>query len=125
MDDENFAIPLPRPTLTPVHGGWSVWSEPSECSRSCGVGIRQQTRKCNNPVLVLTVSTVTFFNSLKTVIRTFFFFLSDKRKLDTSDARRAECVPQCHARSVIMPARCACVLTRMYSFLNHNHTPND
>lgn len=74
MDDENFAIPLPRPTLTPVHGGWSAWSEPSECSRSCGVGIRQQTRKCNNPVLVLTVSTVTFFNSLKTVIQTFFFY---------------------------------------------------
>ncbi|KAL9984449.1 hypothetical protein ACROYT_G006741 [Oculina patagonica] len=50
MDDADFSIPLPRPTITPIHGGWSGWSELSECSRSCGVGVRYKTRKCNNPV---------------------------------------------------------------------------
>ncbi|XP_077919654.1 A disintegrin and metalloproteinase with thrombospondin motifs 18 [Halichoerus grypus] len=33
----------------PVHGQWSAWSEWSECSRSCGGGVRDQERHCNNP----------------------------------------------------------------------------
>lgn len=49
-DDEDISIPLPRPKVKPVHGGWSEWSGLSECSKPCGVGIRYQTRKCNNPV---------------------------------------------------------------------------
>lgn len=50
VDDKDFSIPLARPTIKPIHGGWSQWSELSECSRSCGIGIQYKTRKCNNPV---------------------------------------------------------------------------
>ncbi|CAH3034862.1 unnamed protein product [Porites lobata] len=50
VDDRDTTIPLPRPTIKPVHGGWSRWSDLSECSRSCGVGVQFKTRKCNNPV---------------------------------------------------------------------------
>ena len=65
MDDDKFVIPSQRPPLTPVHGGWSAWSELSECSRSCGVGIRWQTRKCNNPVSVLKVTSTAFYNFIE------------------------------------------------------------
>ncbi|KAM8945924.1 A disintegrin and metalloproteinase with thrombospondin motifs 18 [Pelodytes ibericus] len=33
----------------PVNGGWSDWTEWSECSRNCGGGIMYQERHCNNP----------------------------------------------------------------------------
>lgn len=33
----------------PVHGGFSEWSNFSECSRPCGVGLRNRTRHCTNP----------------------------------------------------------------------------
>lgn len=65
MDDDNFVIPSHRPPFTPVHGGWGAWSELSECSRSCAVGIRHQTRKCNNPVSVLKVAAATFYNFIE------------------------------------------------------------
>ena len=33
----------------PVHGGFSDWSNFGECSRTCGVGLRNRTRHCTNP----------------------------------------------------------------------------
>ena len=32
-----------------VNGGFSQWTEFSECTRSCGTGTRFRTRTCDNP----------------------------------------------------------------------------
>ena len=32
-----------------VHGGWSSWTQGS-CSKTCGDGIRNDSRICNNPI---------------------------------------------------------------------------
>ena len=32
-----------------VDGGFSKWSDFSECSKSCGEGVKQATRTCSNP----------------------------------------------------------------------------
>lgn len=32
-----------------VHGNWSNWSEPSNCSVACGTGITTRIRACDNP----------------------------------------------------------------------------
>lgn len=34
----------------PQTGGWSQWTEWSQCSKSCGKGIKQRQRECNNPI---------------------------------------------------------------------------
>ncbi|XP_043911487.1 A disintegrin and metalloproteinase with thrombospondin motifs 18 [Protopterus annectens] len=33
----------------PIHGQWSVWSEWSVCTRTCGGGVTYKERFCNNP----------------------------------------------------------------------------
>ena len=32
-----------------VDGGWSEWSDWTECSKDCGGGEKSRTRECNNP----------------------------------------------------------------------------
>lgn len=32
-----------------VNGGWSNWNAFSECSRTCGGGVKFRSRVCNNP----------------------------------------------------------------------------
>ena len=33
----------------PVNGGYTEWSGYSECSVTCGGGVRERTRECTNP----------------------------------------------------------------------------
>ncbi|XP_034485693.1 A disintegrin and metalloproteinase with thrombospondin motifs 9 [Drosophila innubila] len=33
-----------------VHGGWGPWSEFTPCSLTCGGGVQESRRECNNPV---------------------------------------------------------------------------
>ncbi|XP_020915806.1 coadhesin [Exaiptasia diaphana] len=33
----------------PVNGGYSVWSEFTDCSKSCGGGVKSRARTCTNP----------------------------------------------------------------------------
>ncbi|XP_061173323.1 SCO-spondin-like [Saccostrea echinata] len=35
--------------LCPVNGSWSVWSAFSQCSRTCGYGLKTRRRTCSNP----------------------------------------------------------------------------
>ena len=35
--------------IVSVNGAWSVWSPWSQCTVSCGGGIRQRARDCSNP----------------------------------------------------------------------------
>ncbi|XP_044763903.1 A disintegrin and metalloproteinase with thrombospondin motifs 9 isoform X2 [Coccinella septempunctata] len=39
-----------RNDLKPINGGWGLWSEWSECSRTCGGGVKTSQRLCNNPI---------------------------------------------------------------------------
>ena len=32
-----------------MDGGWTNWSEPGECSTTCGSGQKVKTRSCTNP----------------------------------------------------------------------------
>lgn len=37
------------PSLLPVHGHWSEWTEWSKCDALCGGGVRQRNRTCSAP----------------------------------------------------------------------------
>ena len=112
MDDEKFVIPSQRPPFNPVHGGWSAWSELSECSRSCGVGIRRQTRKCNNPVSVLEVTTAAFYNFIEDCNSNVLYRLRGNW-ISLIDSGCAGRVPS-HALRII----------RIHSLLNCTHIQN-
>ena len=32
-----------------VDGNWGLWGNWSDCSKTCGEGLKNRTRKCNNP----------------------------------------------------------------------------
>ena len=34
----------------PINGNWGSWSEYSECSKNCGIGLQWKTRKCDDPL---------------------------------------------------------------------------
>ncbi|KOC64643.1 A disintegrin and metalloproteinase with thrombospondin motifs 9 [Habropoda laboriosa] len=40
---------VPREILKPVDGQWGAWGRFSECSRTCGGGVKKKVRLCNNP----------------------------------------------------------------------------
>ncbi|XP_071816221.1 A disintegrin and metalloproteinase with thrombospondin motifs 9-like isoform X2 [Apostichopus japonicus] len=41
---------VPRtPNAVEIHGGWGPWLSYGSCSRTCGGGVQQSKRECNNP----------------------------------------------------------------------------
>lgn len=41
---------VPYTVFFPVNGGWSLWSEYSPCSVTCGSGTKVRMRTCTNPI---------------------------------------------------------------------------
>ena len=38
-----------RTNLDAVDGGWTTWTDWSDCTKSCGGGEQEKTRTCTNP----------------------------------------------------------------------------
>ncbi|XP_041474682.1 coadhesin-like [Lytechinus variegatus] len=49
-DGSGFQTEKCKKAGCPVHGGWSQWTDSSECSSPCGYSTRNQTRSCTNPI---------------------------------------------------------------------------
>ena len=45
----NIEVKTCNTNLCPIHGGYSEWSQYSECTKSCGNGLQNRTRNCSNP----------------------------------------------------------------------------
>ena len=50
MHTLGIIVRLTYGVLLVVHGGWTVWEDATQCSDSCGGGLKQQVRSCTNPV---------------------------------------------------------------------------
>ncbi|OTF83945.1 A disintegrin and metalloproteinase with thrombospondin motifs family protein, partial [Euroglyphus maynei] len=46
---EGQCVRIDHTALHPIDGGWSDWSQWSDCSLNCGGGIRRSRRDCTNP----------------------------------------------------------------------------
>ncbi|XP_058978759.1 A disintegrin and metalloproteinase with thrombospondin motifs 9 isoform X2 [Musca domestica] len=42
-------VPRDNFQTQPIHGGWGAWSAWSPCSLTCGGGVQESQRECNNP----------------------------------------------------------------------------
>ena len=45
-DSNSYNIQQP---ILLVHGGYSQWSSWGDCSTTCGIGVQQRIRQCNQP----------------------------------------------------------------------------
>merc|ERR1719315_313692 len=49
LDEDSSTVVCAPPSGTPVNGRWTEWSAWSQCSATCGGGLKQRTRTCTNP----------------------------------------------------------------------------
>lgn len=42
-------VQIKRVEVHPIDGQWGSWADYNECSRTCGGGVQQSSRDCDNP----------------------------------------------------------------------------